>query len=46
MTKELAQNYTADAEKMTYDRVHWGMEVNLLKAQIIINALVNDIPPI
>jgi hypothetical protein len=26
--------------KLSYDLVHWGMEVNLIKAQIIINSLV------
>jgi len=34
------QNRT-EAVDMSYDRVHWGMEVNLVKAQIILNALLN-----
>jgi hypothetical protein len=42
MTASLATLHTSDAEKMTYDGVHWGMEVNLVKAQIIINALVSS----
>lgn len=28
------------ASQLSYDKVHWGMEVNLLKAQIILNALL------
>lgn len=28
-----------EVQAMSYDQVHWGMEVNLIKAQIIINAL-------
>lgn len=28
-----------EAEALSYDMVHWGMEVNLVKAQIILNAL-------
>jgi hypothetical protein len=31
-----------EAEQMTYDGVHWGMEGNMIKAQIIINALVSN----
>ncbi len=39
MTADLALNNYNDADKyMTYDAVHWGMEVNLIKAQIILNA--------
>lgn len=30
-----------EAVDMSYDRVHWGMEVNLVKAQIILNAILN-----
>eukprot|EP01038_Epipyxis_sp_PR26KG_P014458 gene14458-19404_t len=40
MTARLTINHTTEAEKLTYDKVHWGMEVNMIKAQIIINALV------
>lgn len=42
MTRELTVNHLAEAEKMTYDKVHWGMEVNLVKAQIILNALLSS----
>ncbi len=42
MTRHLTVNHSAEAERMTYDGVHWGMEVNLLKAQIIVNALLSD----
>jgi hypothetical protein len=31
-----------EARKMSYDLVHWGMEVNLIKAQIILNALLQS----
>lgn len=27
---------------MSYDRVHWGMEVNLVKAQVILNAILSQ----
>lgn len=40
MTKHLAVTHPHDAARMTYDSVHWDMEVNMVKAQIIINALV------
>lgn len=40
MTRQLARKHSSEAEQMTYDGVHWGMEVNLIKAQIIINALL------
>ena len=40
MTADLATNHQVDALKMTYDQVHWGIEVNLIKAQIILNALL------
>lgn len=39
MTARLATGHPTEAEKMTYDGVHWGFEGNLVKAQIIINAL-------
>jgi hypothetical protein len=42
MTLKLALNHSADAGKMTYDGVHWGFEINLVKAQIIINALTSQ----
>lgn len=41
MTRQLALHHLKDAELMTYDKVHWGMEVNLIKAQIIIDALLS-----
>jgi len=43
MTKGLI-NSTAieEVQAMSYDSVHWGMEVNLIKAQIIINALTQS----
>ena len=40
MTSALAQRLPTQAEPLTYDSVHWGMEVNLAKAQIIIDALI------
>jgi hypothetical protein len=40
MTSKLAKEKGADS--MTYDGVHWGLEGNLVKAQIIINALVSN----
>ena len=39
MTSGLASQLPTEAEKLTYDGVHWGMEINLIKAQIIIHAL-------
>ena len=48
MTDSLVRNFTLDATSeankqkslsLSYDYVHWGMEVNLLKAQVFINAL-------
>jgi hypothetical protein len=40
MTSSLALEHPEDAAQMTYDGVHWGYEVNLIKAQIILNALI------
>jgi hypothetical protein len=42
MTSRLVNEHNADALTMTYDNVHWGMEVNLIKAQIVLNALLTD----
>jgi hypothetical protein len=28
--------------ELSYDRVHWGMEVNLIKAQIVLNAILDQ----
>ena len=40
LTKSLMDELPAwEAELMAYDHAHWGMEVNLLKVQIILNAL-------
>jgi hypothetical protein len=41
-TAQLALHHKEDAEQMTYDGVHWGYEVNLIKAQILINALLSS----
>ena len=38
-TFDLIENFRNDAENMTYDGVHWGMSVNLLKADQIIQAI-------
>ena len=40
MTAALAAGTHHEAEKMTYDLVHWGIEVNLHKAQIVLDALL------
>lgn len=40
MTAALAEGARQEALKMTYDMVHWGIEANLHKAQIILNALL------
>lgn len=42
MTSHLGVDHPTEAEKMTYDGVHWGLEGNLIKAQIIINALLSQ----
>lgn len=42
MTASLTQTYYEDAKKMTYDNVHWGYEVNMMKAQIILNAMLSS----
>ena len=39
MTAALATQYNSEAVQMSYDQVHWGLEVNLVKAQIVLNAL-------
>ena len=43
MTAGLAKGHRKDSESMTYDMVHWGMEVNLIKAQIILNAILQHL---
>jgi hypothetical protein len=45
MTNELISHHEADAAYMTFDKAHWGMEVNLVKIQILL-AQVNDNPNI
>jgi hypothetical protein len=40
MTARLILNHPDEGSHMTFDKVHWGIEVNLLKAQIILNALM------
>ena len=37
-----ALSHLGEKEDMTYDGVHWGMEGNMVKAQIIINALLTN----
>jgi hypothetical protein len=41
MTRELGINHNAEAITMTYDQVHWGFEVNLIKAQILLSAILS-----
>ena len=45
MTNDLLLNFKADAAYMTFDKSHWGMEVNLIKAQILLTH-INDNPNI
>jgi hypothetical protein len=42
MTARLTIDQLEEAKKLTYDSVHWGFEVNLIKAQIILNALISS----
>ena len=39
MTAELASHHEVDAKQLTYDSNHWGMEINLVKAQLIVRAI-------
>jgi hypothetical protein len=41
-TYELAMNHTTDAQAMTYDGMHWTMEVNLLKADALLSEISQD----
>ena len=41
MTESLMLNHYSEATLMTEDFMHWGMEVNLLKIQIIMHTLHN-----
>jgi hypothetical protein len=45
MTNDLLLNFEADAAYMTFDKAHWGMEVNLVKAQMLLTN-INDNPNI
>ena len=38
-TRDLALNHKEDAANMTYDKMHWGMNVNLLKAHELIRVM-------
>eukprot|EP01039_Chlorochromonas_danica_P008645 gene8639-9526_t len=42
MTRELVKEHWEESQSMTYDNVHWGMEVNLMKAQIVLNAILRS----
>eukprot|EP01031_Cornospumella_fuschlensis_P039046 gene39046-47507_t len=42
MTSALVKELPDHSESMTYDNVHWGMEVNLIKAQIVLNAVLES----
>jgi hypothetical protein len=42
MTDSITMLHNEEAHKLTWDKVHWSYEVNLLKAQIIINALLSS----
>lgn len=55
MTKSLVETFTLDATseenkrksmEVSYDYVHFGMEVNLVKAQIIIDGWVKSLPDV
>jgi hypothetical protein len=41
VTANLVLNHREQAVKMTYDQVHWGYQLNLWKAQIILNAITS-----
>ena len=38
MTMKLATNNNLKPASLTYDQVHWNMEVNLLKTQLLLSA--------
>jgi hypothetical protein len=40
MTARLTTEHRDEADQLTHDKVHWGYEVNLVKAQIVLNALI------
>jgi hypothetical protein len=41
MTARLTVSHRAEADQLTHDKVHWGYEINLVKANIIISALLS-----
>jgi hypothetical protein len=42
MTAALVKHLPEESEQLTYDHVHWGLEVNLVKAQILLNAILRN----
>lgn len=47
MTKSLNNFFNLNenvslSKELSYDSIHWGMEVNLIKAQIILNSILNS----
>jgi hypothetical protein len=40
MTEHLIETDLKNANMMTYDKVHWGRGVNLIKSHIILNTLL------
>ena len=42
MTRSLVHDFPDDAKHMSFDGVHWGMEINLVKAQIFLNQIRED----
>lgn len=42
MTARITVDHRDEADKLTWDKVHWGYEINLMKAQIILNALLSS----
>jgi hypothetical protein len=41
MTASLVHQHYEDGNLLTYDGLHWGMTVNLIKAQILLNAILS-----
>jgi hypothetical protein len=41
MTARLSLEHAAEADLLSHDKAHWGFEVNLVKAKIIISALLS-----
>ena len=42
MTRSLVLGHPDEAKTMTYDMAHWGMAVNLIKARMILNAILQE----